>query len=104
MDRKLLNLWASKEHSFFFWNITFHNRNNKRLLEKTESNMYIQFIASGQGNIGRGEAEPNIILYGRNQLDVGQGQVKLVFYNTEKIGSNKQVVCKRLVSSKVTLT
>ena len=24
---RLWNLWASKEHSFFFWNITFHNRN-----------------------------------------------------------------------------
>ena len=48
--------------------------NNKHLLDETESN--IQFIASGQGNIGRSEAEPNIILYGRNQLDVGRGQVQ----------------------------
>ena len=47
---------------------------NKHLLDETESN--IQFIASGQGNIGRSEAEPNIILYGRNQLDVGGGQVQ----------------------------
>ena len=46
----------------------------KHLLDETESN--IQFIASGQGNIGRSEAEPNIILYGRNQLDVGRGQVQ----------------------------
>ena len=48
--------------------------NNKHLLDETESN--IQFIASEQGNIGRSEAEPNIILYGRNQLDVGRGQVQ----------------------------
>ena len=46
----------------------------RHLLDKTESN--IQFIASGQGNIGRNEAEPNIILYGHNQLDVGRGQVQ----------------------------
>ena len=46
----------------------------KHLLDETESN--IQFIASGQGNIGRSEAEPNVILYGRNQLDVGRGQVQ----------------------------
>ena len=46
----------------------------KHLLDETESN--IQFIASAQGNIGRSEAEPNIILYGRNQLDVGRGQVQ----------------------------
>ena len=25
---RLWKLWVSKEHSFFFWNITFHNRNN----------------------------------------------------------------------------
>ena len=48
--------------------------NNKHLLDETESN--IKFIASGQGNIGRSEAEPNIILYGRSQLDVGRGQVQ----------------------------
>ena len=48
--------------------------NFKHLLDETESNM--QFIASGQGNIGRSEVEPNIILYGRNQLDVGRGQVQ----------------------------
>ena len=47
---------------------------NKHLLDETESN--IQFIASGQGNIGRSEAEPNIILYWHNQLDVGRGQVQ----------------------------
>ena len=46
----------------------------KHLLDETESN--IQFIASGQGNIGRSEAEPNIILYGCNELDVGRGQVQ----------------------------
>ena len=46
----------------------------KHLLDETEPN--IQFIASGQGNIGRSKAEPNIILYGRNQLDVGRGQVQ----------------------------
>ena len=44
------------------------------VLDETKSN--IQFIASGQGNIGQSEAEPNIILYGRNQLDVGRGQVQ----------------------------
>ena len=48
--------------------------NIKHLLDESESN--IQFIASGQGNIGRSEAEPNIILYGHNQLDVGRGQVQ----------------------------
>ena len=48
--------------------------NNKHLLDETESN--IQFIVSGQGNTGRSEAEPNVILYRRNQLDVGQGQVQ----------------------------
>ena len=48
--------------------------NNKHLLDGTESN--IQFSTSGQGNIGRSKAEPNIILYGRNQLDVGRGQVQ----------------------------
>ena len=31
---------------------------------------------SRQGNIGGSEAEPNIILYGCNQLDVGRGQVQ----------------------------
>ena len=41
----------------------------KHLLDETESN--IQFIAFGQGN-----AEPSIILYWRNQLDLGQGQVQ----------------------------
>ena len=46
----------------------------KHLLDETESN--IEVIASGQGDIGRSEAEPNIILYGRNQLDVGRGQVQ----------------------------
>ena len=46
----------------------------KHLLDETKSN--IQFIASGQGNIGRSEVEPNIILYGPNQLDVGQGKVR----------------------------
>ena len=45
------------------------SRNTKHLLDETESNS--QFIASGQGNTRRSEAEPNIILYGRNQLDVG---------------------------------
>ena len=76
--------------------------NNKHLLDETESN--IQFIASGQSNIGRSEAEPNIILYGRNQLDVGRGQVQQVFSCTEKIGPNKLVVWKRLVSTNITLT
>ena len=47
---------------------------NKHLLDETESN--IQFIASGQDNIGGSEAEPNVILYGRNQLDAGRGQVQ----------------------------
>ena len=46
----------------------------KHLLDETEYD--IQFIASGQGNIGQSEAEPNIIFYGRNQLDVGRGQVQ----------------------------
>ena len=46
--------------------------NNKHLLDETKSN--IQFIASGQGNIGRSEAEPNIILYVCNEMDVGRGQ------------------------------
>ena len=46
----------------------------KHLLDEIEPN--IQFIASGEGNIGRSEAEPNIILYGRKQLDVGRGQVQ----------------------------
>ena len=48
--------------------------NNKHLLDETEFN--IQFNASGQGNIGQSKAEPNIILYWCNQLDVGQGQVQ----------------------------
>ena len=56
--------------------------NTKHLLDKTESN--IQFIASGQGNIGRSETE--------------------VFHHTEKIGANKLVVWKRLLFTKVTLT
>ena len=47
---------------------TSKERDIKHLLDETESN--IQFIASGQGNTGRSEAEPNIILYGRNQLDM----------------------------------
>ena len=46
----------------------------KHLLDETKSN--IQFIASGQGNIGQSEAEPNIILYGCNELDAGRGQVQ----------------------------
>ena len=49
-------------------------QHSKYLLDETESN--IQFIASGQGNIERSEAEPNVILYGRNQRDVGRGQVQ----------------------------
>ena len=49
-------------------------RNIKHLLDETESN--IQSIASGQGNIGRSEVEPNIILHTRNKLDVGRGQVQ----------------------------
>ena len=53
---------------------TFVSYDIKHLLDETESK--IQFIASGQGNIGRSEAEPNIILYGRNQLDVARGQVQ----------------------------
>ena len=48
--------------------------NKKHILDETKFN--IQFIASGQGNIGRSEAEPNIILYGCNELDVGRGQVQ----------------------------
>ena len=60
---------------FIFFRLKlFWFTNNKRLLDETESN--IQFIASGQGNIGQNEAAPNIILYGRNQLDVGRGQVQ----------------------------
>ena len=51
-----------------------HSLHIEHLLDETESN--IQFIASGQGNIGRSEAEPNIILYRRNQLDAGRGQVQ----------------------------
>ena len=47
---------------------TYNSDNNKHLLDETESN--IQFIASGQGNIGLSKAEPNIILYGCNKLDV----------------------------------
>ena len=53
---------------------SFISTKNKHLLDETDSN--IQFIASGQCNIGRSEADPNIILYGRNQLDVGRGQVQ----------------------------
>ena len=51
-----------------------HSLHIKHVLDETESN--IQCIASWQGNIGRSETEPYIILYGRNQLDVGQGQVQ----------------------------
>ena len=47
---------------------------NKHLLDEAKSN--IQFIASKQGNIGRSETEPNIILHGGNQLDVGRAQVR----------------------------
>ena len=56
----------------------------KHLLDETESN--IQFIASGRGNIGQSEAEPSIILYGRNGLDVGRGQVQWVFIIPKKSG------------------
>ena len=48
--------------------------NIKHLLDETESN--IQFVASRQGNIGRSEAEPNIILYAGYQLDAGRSQVQ----------------------------
>ena len=61
--------------SVFLLKYSFHwqlKRNTvhhiKDLLDETESN--IQIIASGHGNIGLSEAEPNSILYGRNQLDV----------------------------------
>ena len=47
---------------------------NTYWIDEIESN--VQFIVSGQGNIGRSEAGPNIILYGRNQLDVGRGRVQ----------------------------
>ena len=57
--------------NWFSWKLKI---DTKHLLDETESN--IQFIASGQGNIGRSEAEPNIILYGRDQLDAGRGQVQ----------------------------
>ena len=63
-------------HDFrLIYKITYYRECvNKYLMDETESN--IQFIASRQGNIGRNEAEPNIILYGRSQLDVGRGQVQ----------------------------
>ena len=69
----IYKLFVSIMLSVFTYN-TAMSHNIKHLLDETESN--IQFIASGQGNIERSEAEPNIILYGRNQLDVGQGQVQ----------------------------
>ena len=62
----------------------------------------IQF-ASGQGNIGRSEAEPNIILYGRNQLRVRQGQVHKCFIIPKDPSSNKLVVWKKLVSIELAL-
>ena len=43
--------------------------NIKHLLDESESD--IQFVVSRQGNIGQSKAEPNIILCGHNQLDVG---------------------------------
>ena len=46
-------------------------RFSKSFQSDNEHLLDIPFIASGQGNIGRSEAEPNIILYGSNQLDVG---------------------------------
>ena len=64
------NLRSKQATATVFFDVT----DNKHLLDETESN--IQFIASGQGNIGQSEAEPNIILYEHNQLDVGRGQVQ----------------------------
>ena len=60
--------------TLWYHDIVIRYSDIKHLLDETVSN--IQFIASVQGNIGRNEAEPNIILYGRNQLDVGRGQVQ----------------------------
>ena len=60
------------------------NDNNKHLLDETESN--IQFIASGQGNIGRSKSESNIILHLRNQLDVGRGQpISVLLYRKKSV-------------------
>ena len=71
---KILSLRNTKEELASSLSLHTVRSQYYHLLDETESN--IQFIASGQGNIGRSEAEPNIILYGRNQLDVGRGQVQ----------------------------
>ena len=66
--------WIGAEEIISMLSKSCNDHNNKKLLDETESN--IQFIACGRGNIGRSEAEPNIILYGCNELDVGRGQVQ----------------------------
>ena len=68
---------------------------NKHLLDETESN--IQFIASGQGSL-----RPILFCTGAIwMLDEVKSNKCFI---PEKIGSNKLVVWKRLVSTKVTLT
>ena len=96
MDSRLLNLGASKEHSFFFWNINwniiFHNRNNKHSSLLRPDKVIL------------GEAKLSPILFCMDAMNWMLDEVKSNKCYTEKIGSNKQVVWKRLVSSKVTLT
>ena len=65
----------------------------KHLMDETESN--IQFIASGQDNIGQSEAV-------NWMLD--EVKSNKCFIILKKIGSKKLVVWKRLVSTKVTVT
>ena len=85
------------------------DRNIKYLLNETESN--IQFIASGQGNIRRSEAEPNIIfsfrplLFCTGAMNWMLDEVKsnkCFIISKKSVRINQLVVWKRLVSTKVT--
>ena len=62
--RKRKDVYKQKDSDeLLLWNYIMHAiitlQNIKHLLDKTES--IIQFIVSVQGNIGRSEADPNII-------------------------------------------
>ena len=83
---QLNRLYNMKLHVFkFSGEQTYNSDNNKHLLDETESN--IQFIASRPGNIGQSKAEPNIILYGCNELDVDKVKSNKCFIIPKK--SNK---------------
>ena len=72
-------------------------------LQSIQHDLYISFAVCVHLIVLSSFASPNITLSGCNKLDVGLGLVQQVFYYTEKIGSNKLVVWKKLVSTELAL-